>query len=85
MIKNDEQAASIDLGPLTKLKGKWEGTGGLGRNLIAVPGHPLFKLEVIPYKRKLDVHHGGHCLQQKKLYRARRVEPVRSVRPRRDL
>ena len=55
-----EQAANVNLGPLTQLQGSWEGSSGW--NVIAVPGSNTgsssldnsFVLEVIPYKETLS-------------------------------
>lgn len=53
VIRNDEQADSIDLGPLTLLKGRWEGQANMGWNVITVPGKQGFVIEVVPYKEEL--------------------------------
>lgn len=45
----------VNLGPLTQLQGQWQGQGGQGWNVIAVPGPGKdgFVLEVIPYEETL--------------------------------
>jgi hypothetical protein len=56
-ILTEKESMKVDLGPLTKLKGKWEGKPNMGWNVISVPGpNPPpdgFVLEVIPYKETL--------------------------------
>jgi hypothetical protein len=53
------EANTVDLGPLTELKGTWEGQPFDGWNVIAVPGPRSnggpggFILEIIPYKETL--------------------------------
>ncbi|RYY90721.1 MAG: hypothetical protein EOO15_01395 [Chitinophagaceae bacterium] len=52
VIKSDEQAEGIDLGPLALLKGRWVGAPNMGWNVITVPAPNAFAVEVIPYREE---------------------------------
>src|ERR1700733_3933317 len=56
-ILKPEEESTVDLGPLTKLKGSWEGKPFAGWNVISVPGPVTpegFVFEGLHYKETLS-------------------------------